>query len=358
MKLNKTLSSVCIATGLALTAGAANAGYTFKTGEDQSITFGGYLAADVKHINGDLAPYLDDFWIGTATVEDTSLTKFSVSSSRLNTKYVHGDTTAFVEFDFYTNEGNEVLTNSRGPRLRHAFIKHGNWTIGQTWSTFNDLSALAEAVDFGGPLVASGFIRQTQIRYTNGNWQFSIENPESYAGDPTQDSMPDVIGKYSMKGEWGHISVAGVFKSLNTNDIFDESGSLLSSGGSETAFGYGVTGKIKVGDKDDFRFQVHAGNVGRYVGAAAATDLVGNEVEESTAYVVAYRHIWNDTFRSNVFYGNHQTDESDRDRSHWGINVFRKVTDKITAGFEIGNFEMAEVDADSDYIQFQIKYGI
>ena len=74
--------------------------------------------------------------------------------------------------------------------------------------------------------------------------------------------------------------------------------------------------------------------------------------------MVAYRHIWNDTFRSNVFYGHHETDESDRDRSHWGVNIFRKVTGKLTAGFEVGNFEMAEANADSNYIQFQLKYGI
>ncbi len=347
MTLNKKLSSVFIATGLALASGSANAAYTIKTGEDQSLTFGGYLAADFKQIEGDLAPTLDDFWIGTASVEDTSLSKFSISSSRLNTKYVHGDTTAFVEVDFYTGEGNEILTNSRGPRIRHAFIKHGKWTVGQTWSTFNDTGALAEAVDFGGPLVASGFVRQTQIRYTSGNWQFSVENPESYAGDPTQDNVPDVVGKYTAKGDWGHMTFAAVYKNLNT-----------AMGNSETGIGYGVTGKIKVGDKDDFRFQVHGGNVGRYVGAAAATDLVGEEVEDSTSFMVAYRHIWNDTYRSNVFYGNHQTDESDRDRSHWGVNLFRKVTDKLTAGFEVGNFEMAEVNADSNYLQFQLKYGL
>ena len=347
MKLNNKLSSVFIATTLALASGAASAGYTIKLDDQQSLTFGGFLAADVKYIDGDLAPTLDDFWIGTASVEDTSLTKFSISSSRLNTKYVNGDTTAFFEIDFYTNEGNEVLTNSRGPRIRHAFIKHGNWTVGQTWSTFNDTGALAEAVDFGGPLVGSGFVRQTQIRYTSGNWQFSIENPESFGGDPSQDSIPDIIGKYTTKGSWGHVAFAAVYKNLETQ-----------GGNSESAFGYGVTGKIKVGERDDFRFQVHGGNVGRYVGAAAATDLVGEEVEESTSYMVAYRHIWNDEFRSNVFYGHHETDKSDRDRSHWGVNVFKNVAKNLSAGFEVGNFEMADADADSNYVQFQVKYAL
>lgn len=361
MKTNKSnfkLGTLFIATGLALASTAANAGYTIKTGENESITFGGYLAADFKHIDGDFAPLYNDFWIGKGYGGETSLTKFSVASSRLNTKYVSGDTMAFVELDFYTGEGNEVLTNSVGPRLRHAFIKHGNWTVGQTWSTYIDTGALAEAVDFGGPLVASGFVRQTQIRYTNGGLQVSIENPESYGGDNTQDSVPDIIGKYTLKGDWGHVAFSGVFKNLNTKATYNDAGAMLTDSESETGLGYGITGKIKVGEKDDFRFQYHGGNVGRYVGAVAATDLVGNEVEESTSILVSYRHIWNDTYRTNVFYGNHTTEETDRDRTHWGVNLFRKVTKKLTAGFEVGSFEEGEADKEATYIQFQLKYGI
>jgi hypothetical protein len=345
MKFNHKLNTLFIATGLAMASGAAHAGYTIKTSDTASMTFGGMVVADIKHTDGDLAPLFNDFWIGTATAQDTSVTKFSASSSRLNTKYVDGDTMAFVEMDFYTGTGNEVLTNSVSPRLRHAFIKHGNWTVGQTWSTFINTGALAEAVDFGGPLVASGFVRQTQVRYTNGNFQFAIENPQSYGGDGTQDAMPDIVGKYTHKGDWGHVAVAGVFKSLNT-----------AGGESETGFGYGVTGKIKVGDKDDLRFQYHGGNTGRYVGAAAATDLAGEEVEESTSIMVSFRHVWNDHYRSNVFYGNHTTEETDRDRTHWGVNLFRSVTKKLTTGFEVGSFEMAEADADSTYVQASVKY--
>jgi hypothetical protein len=349
MKRTTTKTSLFLSSSiaLALASSSAIAGYTIKTSDDASITFGGYVAADAKHVNGDLVPTFGDFWIGSAGQAETSSTKFSVASSRFNTKYVNGDTTAFFEIDFYTGGGNEILTNSINPRLRHAFIKHGNWTVGQTWSTFINTSALAESVDFGGPLVASGFVRQTQVRYTNGNFQFAIENPESYGGDNTQDAMPDIIGKYTHNGDWGTVSVSGVFKQLNTL-----------GGESETGFGFGVTGKIKVGAKDDFRFQLHSGNTGRYVGAAAATDLVGEEVETSTSVLVAYRHIWNETYRSNVFYGNTTTDESDRDRTHWGVNIFRSLSKNLTAGFEVGNFEMADVDADSTYLQAQLKYKL
>lgn len=334
---------------------SAHAGYTFELSENDKLTFGGFIAADLRYIDGNASSSLvnDDFWIGHAVKDEISDTRLHIDSTRFNTKYQHGDVTGFIEFDLFGGGGNEKLTNSRHPRIRHAFIRKGNWTVGQTWSTFVNTSALAEAVDFAGPLVASGFVRQSQIRYTNGNLQIALENPESYGGYTgaggygVKDSRPDIVAKYTFSGDWGAVSIAGVSKQLNT--VTEQS---------KSAFGYGISGKIKVGAKDDFRFQYHGGNIGRYVGAAAATDLVGEEVEESTAIMVAYRHFWNDVYRSNVFFGNHTTEKSDRDRSHWGINVFKSIDKHLTYGIEFGNFEMAEADADSNYLQVNVKYGL
>ncbi|MCP4321284.1 MAG: hypothetical protein GY787_05440, partial [Alteromonadales bacterium] len=124
----------------------------------------------------------------------------------------------------------------------------------------------------------------------------------------------------------------------------------------ESAVGFGVSGRVKTVGKDDFRFQVHGGNVGRYVGVTASTDIVGEEVEETTSVMVAYRHFWTDTLRSSVFYGNTTTEETDVDRSHWGVNLFQNVTKQLSFGIEVGNFEMAESNADSNYVQFSTKF--
>ncbi len=359
-----------LATGLLALAGTANAAYEIKLDNKDTITFGGYIQGDIRFIDGNASSSLvnDDFWIGHASKEDISNTRFSASSTRFNTKYVHGDITGFIEMDFYGGDGNEKLTNSRHPRLRHAFIKYKNWTVGQTWSTFINTSALAEAADFGGPLVASGFIRQDLVRYTSGNFQVAIENPESYGGSVgskgygNQDSVPDVVAKYTFKGDWGNVAISGLARQLTPCDTWavdandKKTGPCSAEGDSESAFGYGITGRIKTFGKDDFRFQFHGGNTGRYVGAAAATDIVGNKVEETTAIMVAYRHFWSDSLRSNVFYGNTETEETNRDRTHWGINIFKSITPKLSYGFEIGNFEMAEQDADSDYAQLSVKY--
>lgn len=263
------LKKVVLATSLLAVTGAANAGYTVKLDDGDTITFGGYIKADVRSISGDVSSPVtnDDYWIGhAAVVDDISTTKFSANETRFNTKYVHGDVTGFIELDFYGGGGNQIVSNSSHPRLRHAFIKYKNILVGQTWTTFMNTSALAEAANFGGALNASAFIRQGQVRYTMGGLQLSLENPHSDKGDSSQDSIPDFIAKYTFKGDWGNVSVSGLARQLNTV-----------GGNSETAIGGGIAGRIKTFGKDDFRFQVHGGETGRYVGVVAARDLVGGD---------------------------------------------------------------------------------
>ena len=345
-------SKLLVATGLLTMAGAANAGYTFDLTPDDKITFGGYIKADLRYTDGNIAAR--EYWIGTAgttSQESISNVRGHVNETRFNAKYVHGDVTGFIEMDFFgtaTTGGanaNEQFSNSSNPRLRHAFIKYKNVLVGQTWTTFQNTSALAEAADFGGPLVSAAFVRQTQIRYTNGALQVSLENPETRGGITGDDTLPDVIAKYTFKDDWGNISVAGVLRKLNSNAT-----------GNETAFGYGIAGRIKTVGKDDFRFQLHAGETGRYVGVAAANDIFNGKVEETTAISVAYRHFWNDDTRSTVFYGNTTTDESDIDNTHWGVNVFKNYTKQLSFGLEVGNFEMDQANADSNYVQLSAKY--
>lgn len=343
--------------GMLALSSAAHAGYEIKLNDSDSLTFGGFIKVDGRYVDGNVG--YRDFWIGAGSklAEDASQFKFFAKESRINTKYVSGDVTAFVEMDFFgggTAE-NEIISNSSSPRLRHAFIKYKDVLVGQTWTTFMNTGALAETADFAGPMVGEAFVRNTQVRYTNGALQLALENPESYGGDPANDTMPDIVAKYSFKGDWGNVSVAGLVRQLNALD-----------GESESALGFSIAGKINTVGKDDFRFQFHQGNLGRYVGVAAAKDLystmdtegniTGYKAEESTSYMVAYRHFWNEDTRSTAFYGNITTDGTDVDRTQWGVNVFKNYTKKLSFGAEVGNFAMDEVDADSLYVQFSAKY--
>ena len=342
--LNKTfkLSALALLTLSSYSHGA----YNIDLKSDQKLSFGGFIKIDARYVDGDVG--YRDYWIGGgATGVDASQVKFFANESRFNTKYVNGEVTGFIEIDFFGGNGNEVISNSYNPRIRHATIKYQNLTVGQTWSTFMNTSSLAETADFGGPHVAEPFIRNTQIRYSAGNWQVAIENPESYAGDPSNDSLPDLTAKYTFSGKWGNVSISALARQLNT-----------AGGNKESAFGYAVAGRINTAGKDDLRFAISNGNLGRYVGTTAATDLVGEEVEESTSIMFAYRHFWTEQTRSSIFYGNTTTEFSDRDRSHYGINIFKNYTPQLSFGLEAGKYVVDDQDADSLYVQFSAKYTL
>ena len=86
----------------------------------------------------------------------------------------------FIEMDFLVSgQGNETVSNSYSPRLRHAFITYDKWLFGQTWMTFFNVGALPENLDFVGPTEATIFGRQPMIRYTSGGLQLALGKPRN-----------------------------------------------------------------------------------------------------------------------------------------------------------------------------------
>ena len=348
----------------------AAASFDFELGNGDKISFGGYIKVDARYVDGDVK--YQDYWRGNDPgAEDTSHFGINARETRFNTKYTHGEVTGFVEMDFYGGGGNEVATNSSNPRLRHAFIRYKNILAGQYWSTFMPLAALPEAIDFAGPIAGEVFIRQSQIRYTHGGLKVAIENPETWeegggsvdkpdSGGGTVsaklEKKPDIVLSYTFKGDWGEVTAAALARWLEqkTGDV------------DEMAAAANVSGKINVGE-DDIRFQLNIGESGRYVGAGMTQDIVINpdtgecEVEETTAYTVAYRHLWNDHWRSTIHYGAAETDVLEYDRLQWGVNLIRQLTPKLWTGVEVGNFSVEDegsADIDSDYIQYSMKFSL
>ena len=339
----------------------------FKNGD--KMKFGGYLKADARYVSGDLN--YQDYWIGNNPgAVDTSKLGFNIKESRFNISYIHGDWTGFIEMDFYGGGGNEVLTNSVNPRLRHAFVKNKNWLIGQTWSTFMPLATLVESLDFGGPHVAEGFIRQVQIRYSIGNWQFAIENSQTFGDDDgnggsgnvgvtganndPDSKIPDFVARYNFKANWGQASVAGLLRKVDQGGI------------DATAAAFSFSGRINAVGKDDIRFQLTLGESGRYVGTTLATDIVidpvSNETkaEKTTAWYVGYRRMWSDEYRSTIFYGNGETDILGHDRSHYAINLIKQYTPNMIIGVEFGKYVVDDggLDLDSSYLQTSVKFTL
>ncbi|MEJ2445181.1 MAG: DcaP family trimeric outer membrane transporter [Exilibacterium sp.] len=332
----------------ALAAAAFNAYADFKVDTSNgSISFGGYLKADYRYVSGEV-PYRP-FWIATGnTGPDASQAEFGIRESRFNVTYKKDDVTGFLEMDFYGSDGSDAVVSNYEPRIRHALIKYKNWSFGQTWSTFMPLAAIPESVDFGGPHVGLVFIRQAQVRYTHGGLELALENPKTTGASDADDSIPDMVARYTFKGDWGQVAVAGLVRRIDSEGI------------DETATAGNVYGKFNLG-KDDFRFQYNFGESGRYVAPGLTTDVVsdpvtGDELEKTKAYEVAYRHVWNGSLRSTVYYGSAESDVQDQTRNHWGVNLFKNLTPALTVGAEFGNYEVEDQNADSNYLQLAVKY--
>ncbi|MEM7724619.1 MAG: SecY family transport protein, partial [Pseudomonadota bacterium] len=130
---------------------------------------------------------------------------------------------------------------------------------------FQNTSAIPESASF---LVLSDgmvFGRQAQIRYTNGPWQFAIENPNTTSlnfGSVDDNLLPDFVGRYNFKGDFGNVSVAAIARQLRADFGTNE----------EDVLGYGlsVSGRLNAGD-GDIRFGLTGGEgLGRYIGLAAS----------------------------------------------------------------------------------------
>lgn len=252
-----------------------------------------------------------DFYIPGATPiggTDTSFTDLTAQGSRfaVTAQKPAGDKTitGYVEMDFLGSaQGNELVSSSFSPRLRRAYIDYGNWRVGQEWSTFQNTSAIPESASF--LILSDGmvFVRQAQVRYTAGNWQFALENPNTTSlniGSRDENVLPDVVARYNMKGDFGNISIAGIGRQLRAEG----------AGFEEETFGYGlsVAGRVKVGEKDDIRFNLTGGEgLGRYIGLAAsratALDPTGDlEAIPSYGGLIAWRHPFGETARFNLGY--------------------------------------------------------
>ena len=289
-----------------------------------SYKFGGFVKTDVMYTDYDSGSYNGagrDFYIpGTIPVGDgpgQSYLDFHVKESRINFKSTHNldngaKMTSFIELDFQLSPGgNERVSNSFNPRVRHAFLTYNKWLVGQTWMTFFNVGALPENLDFVGPAESTIFGRQPMIRYTTGSWQFAAENSATtitpYGGGgrivADDNTAPDLVGRYNMKGDWGTFTVAGMLRQLryenNAANIKD----------STNGWGISLSGKFKIGEKDDFRWMASfGGGLGRYIGLntanGAVLDADGNlHAIDSTGIFGSYRHFWGPKWRSNLTLG-------------------------------------------------------
>lgn len=272
-----------------VTAASSPSGAGFMAGATR-ITYGGFIDVDA-HVtdlsDGDIAPssIARDFYIpGAIPVGGTGDSEpdfdFTAQGSRFffatQTPTDLGDVTSRLEFDFLGSPGgDERVSNSYNPRIRVAWAQIGGWRIGQDWSTFQNTAAIPESASF---LVASDgmvFVRQAQVRYTRGNFQFALENADTtvtpFGGgariEMGDGALPDAVARYNVSSGGANIAFAAIARRLSAQGM----------GIDGDAFGWGlsVQGRVGVGERADVRFALTGGEgVGRYIGLNAINGAV------------------------------------------------------------------------------------
>lgn len=351
------------------------------------LSFGGFIKADTlvsKYSDGELAggsigrDFMVPSTIPVGGEESSEEIDFNAKQSRFwlksNTQTDAGAIGSHIEVDFQTNGiGDERISNSYAVRIRHAYLTWDKWLFGQTWSTFFNVSALPETLDFVGA-AGTVFERQQQIRYTSGGLMLAMENPSTtlYGGSGTNpyddNAMPDLVARYNVSGDWGNVSLSAMGREIAYQDTI---------GGvdqDESEYGYAVSlaGKWMLG-KDDVRFQANYGNaMGRYttlnafragqIEADGSIDLI-----DQWSAVLALRHHWNEQWRSNIALSVSEADnpETVADSTNKTIqsahaNLIWQVAKPLSLGGELiyGERETeAGDDGDLKRVQFTAKYA-
>lgn len=364
---------------------------------DTRFSWGGYVKLDTLYSRFSEGEVLQgtgrDFYLPNSIPVESGndsreFVDFHAKSTRLffktETPFDGHKVTTHVEFDFIVNQSSsasERVTNAYTPGFRRGFVSYDNWLAGQEWSTFQNLAALPEALDFVEfPSEGTVFIRQPMLRYTRGGLMLAVENPETAVlpsgGGTISDSndarVPDLIGRYNFRFDGGsEISVAGLLRQLAIENAASDTQPARDD--TQTAWGVNLAGKFVFG-KDDLRFMASYGDgIGRYLALGTAADAVIDadqdlEPIELFAAYLAYRHQWSPKWRSTFMLSTFEAD-NDIDLTGTGVtsevrsvaaNLMYSPVPRLSFGTEFRHAEReieSGADGALDRLQFSARFN-
>jgi len=375
-----------------------------RPGRDSSGTvfdYGGYVQLDtiLSHYGeGRPDKLMDDLFVPSLIPVESA----AGDSDGFNSLNMHAKTSRFffktrtetdagtisshIELDFLlSGQGDERVSNSFSSRVRHAIVswdyaENKSLMAGQYWSTFFNVAALPDYLDFVGP-AGTVFERQPQIRWTGGPLQLAIENQTSRINVPEGGSrindgevMPDLVARYNGRSDNLSWSVAGILRQLS----YEVRATPQSEISSDEAWAYAlsVSGKWQ-GERDDLRFMANVGpGLGRYIGLNAFNDgYVDSDGNIDTIHqwgaVLAYRHYWSPQWRSTLGLSASGADNpsqndflaagelAKRYRSmHVNLNYLPAPRLQIGGELMYGYKELEDGrDGDMSRLQFAVKYA-
>jgi len=296
-----TQASLAIENAKPALAAAAQDGFTSGSGATR-IKIGGYIkmvSTMSRWDDGDVAANSlgRDFYLPQAipvggTRESTD-SDFSAKQTRLwlnlDTQVSGHMLKGYIETDFQTSpgtQGSERTTNGYNLALRRAYVQFDNLTVGQDWSTFQNVAALPESTDFIGPTEGTVFVRQPLVRFSkklggNATLHLAVENAETQSAtlgavgaapvlvENDDDRIPDFTTRLNITTGMGEFALAGLVRQLSVDN-----GTV-----GDRALGWGVSGSGKIAfgqnKQHDIRFMLTYGDgASRYVGLNFAPDAI------------------------------------------------------------------------------------
>ena len=334
------LATILAAIGLAMPfAGSAQESPgTFKIpGTDSTIKFYGYAQLDMTvDFGARVGDIENNDWatvLFAVPADGTVIEKhkkpqlyMTARTSRFgiqtNTPTSIGDIGVKIEADFNGPNGfqSETFTNSVLFRLRHAYGTFGGLLTGQTWSTFLDLAAYPDVVDFNGPGTIA-LVRNPMIRYTLAlapgvSLALAAENARGaqFGGTKFQ-TLPDFHANLGYSASWGSVSLRGVTQyfreqptaTLANGDVVEidaDAHSKFTVAGAASG-SFKVAGDTLVlqfsGGPGIGRYLLNAGGTGGSGAGAYAIDANGDlDLWTVLGAHAGYTHVWNSQFRSNL----------------------------------------------------------
>jgi len=292
-----------------------------------------------------------------------------------------GDMKAKLEFEL-VGVGSDAGKTT--PRLRHAYGEIGPFLVGQTWSTFMDIDTFPNTIEYWGP-PSMIFWRNIQLRWTpyrTGDSEFAIafESPSSAVDDgklsgiaPELDiqgktEYPDLTAHWRTQGDWGHLQVAGLLRSVGYENASSPDGE---PSGSETGYGANLSGSLKVGPSGTIKAAVAWGEaIASYFNDGGIDLAPSGDFQAETLPILGwfafYDHSWNKKWSSSLGWAGTEQDNSDgqtdsafKANSYGLVNLLHYPTNNIMVGGELqyGEYEQkGGKTADDTRVQFSFKY--
>ncbi len=280
-----------------------------------AMKIGGFVKLDAIY---DFNPINSTDSFDTATIEIGALPRKNARLHARQTRFnadtrwesPRGPVRVFVEGDFFFNQRENFQLGENRFRLRHAYMQHGKWLAGQTWTTLADIAASPATLDFEGQ-VASVNTRRAQIRWTQRNLYGTnlalalaiedpftiIEVPDDVVGE-ARTQTPDGVFRLRYEGDFVQTQVAGVLREIG----YQRKGQPVVD---SAAWGLNFTQVTKLTNRNKCYSEILWGKgIGSFRGIPDFSPTLGGggTILGSVGWMLGTTHEWNKQFSSNFVY--------------------------------------------------------